>query len=91
MRYIKSAVLLLAALFVLSAFHKDKRITIFMVGDSTMANKDISGGKVERGWGMMLCNYFSDDVVVDNLAKNGRSSKSFIDEGRWDKVLEKIT
>ncbi|MBR4601189.1 MAG: rhamnogalacturonan acetylesterase, partial [Prevotella sp.] len=91
MRYIKSAVLLLAALFVLSAFHKDKRITIFMVGDSTMANKDISGGKVERGWGMMLCNYFSDDVVVDNHAKNGRSSKSFIDEGRWDKVLEKIT
>ncbi|MDO4979511.1 MAG: rhamnogalacturonan acetylesterase [Prevotellaceae bacterium] len=91
MRYIKSAVLLLAALFVLSAFNKDKRITIFMVGDSTMANKDISGGKVERGWGMMLCNYFSDDVVVDNHAKNGRSSKSFIDEGRWDKVLEKIT
>ena len=70
MKYIKSAVLLLAALFVLSAFHKDKRITIFMVGDSTMANKDISGGKVERGWGMMLCNYFSDDVVVDNHAKN---------------------
>ena len=91
MKYVKSAVLLLAALFVLSAFHKDKRITIFMVGDSTMANKDISGGKVERGWGMMLCNYFSDDVVVDNHAKNGRSSKSFIDEGRWDKVLEKIT
>lgn len=25
-----------------------------MIGDSTMANKDISGGKMERGWGMML-------------------------------------
>jgi pectinesterase len=43
MKYLKTIVLLLAALFVLSAFNKDKRITIFMVGDSTMANKDISG------------------------------------------------
>lgn len=91
MKHIKAAALLFAALFVLSAFNKDKRITIFMVGDSTMANKDISGGKVERGWGMLLSNYFSDDVVIDNHAKNGRSSKSFIDEGRWEKVLEKIT
>lgn len=69
---------------------KDNAITIFMIGDSTMANKDISGDKQERGWGMMLKNCFSDEIVVDNHAVNGRSSKSFIDEGRWQKVLEKI-
>lgn len=69
---------------------KDKTITIFMVGDSTMANKDISNDKQERGWGMMLRNCFSDDIIVDNHAVNGRSSKSFIDEGRWQKVLDKI-
>lgn len=91
MKYLKGAALFVVAILVLTSFIKDKRITIFMVGDSTMANKDISGGKVERGWGMMLCNYFTDDVVVDNHAKNGRSSKSFIDEGLWDKVLERIT
>lgn len=91
MKYLKGAALFIVAIVVLASFCKDKRITIFMVGDSTMANKDISGGKVERGWGMMLCNYFSDDVVVDNHAKNGRSSKSFIDEGLWDNVLDKIT
>ena len=91
MKHLKSAFLFIVAIVVLSSFYKDKRITIFMVGDSTMANKDISGGKLERGWGMMLGNYFSDDVVVDNHAKNGRSSKSFIDEGLWDKVLERIT
>lgn len=80
--------LLMLALF--CSFKAKDTVTIFMIGDSTMANKDISGDKQERGWGMMLANYFDDAVVVDNHAVNGKSSKSFIDEGRWDKVLEKI-
>lgn len=78
------------AAVMLSAFKADRTVTIFMIGDSTMANKDISGGKLERGWGMMLGHCFSEGVRVDNHAVNGRSSKSFIDEGRWDKVLGAI-
>ena len=74
----------------MSAFKEDNKIRIFMIGDSTMANKDIRGGKLERGWGMMLKNFFTDDVVVDNRALNGRSSKSFIAEGHWQKVVEQI-
>ena len=66
------------------------RTTIFIIGDSTAANKDISGGKQERGWGMALQCYFDDNILVDNHAVNGRSSLSFIREGRWDKVLERI-
>ena len=61
-----------------------------MIGDSTMANKNITGGNPERGWGMMLPGFFSEDILIDNHAVNGRSSKSFIDEGRWDKVLSKM-
>ncbi|CCY64848.1 putative pectinesterase [Prevotella sp. CAG:1124] len=61
-----------------------------MIGDSTMANKDVSGGKLERGWGMMLKNFFTDNVIVNNHALNGRSSKSFIAEGHWQKVVEQI-
>ena len=45
---------------------------------------------MERGWGMMLKNFFTEDVIVDNHALNGRSSKSFISEGHWQKVVEKI-
>lgn len=81
---------MLVAFVMLSAFKADRAVTIFMIGDSTMANKDISGGKLERGWGMMLKHCFSEGVRVDNHAVNGRSSKSFIDEGRWDKVLGAI-
>jgi pectinesterase len=81
----------MALLLLLAAAMPDKSTTIFVIGDSTAANKDISGGKQERGWAMMLQDCFDDSyIVVDNHAVNGRSSKSFIDEGRWDKVLERM-
>ncbi len=83
--------LLLVAFFLFSAFKADKPvITIFMIGDSTMSNKSLIGGNPERGWGHVLPGFFSEDIRVDNHAMNGRSSKSFIDEGRWDKVLSLI-
>ena len=81
----------LGGLLLLTAMTPDKTTTIFVIGDSTAAQKDTTGGKQERGWGMMLQQCFDADyIVVDNHAVNGRSSKSFIDEGRWDKVLAKI-
>ena len=84
-------VALLSIFFLLSAFKADKPVlTIFMIGDSTMANKNITGGNPERGWGMMLPGFFSEEVRIDNHAVNGRSSKSFIDEGRWDKVISQV-
>lgn len=82
--------LLFTVVLVLCTAGKRPALTIFMIGDSTMANKSIANGNLERGWGMVLQGFFTDRVVVDNHAVNGRSSKSFIDEGRWDKVLEKM-
>ena len=84
--------LVLCALLLLSAFIAERKdpITIFMIGDSTMANKSLKNGNIERGWGQMLPGYFTEEVVVDNHAMNGRSSLSFINEGRWDIVLSKI-
>lgn len=79
-----------AIAIILISSSREPEFTVFMIGDSTMANKDTTGGKQERGWGMVLQQYFDNKVFVDNHAVNGRSSKSFIDEGRWDKVLAKI-
>ncbi len=79
------------ALVVLTSAMKQKTITIFVIGDSTAAKKDLSKGSPERGWGMALQCYFDDQFIrVDNHAVNGRSSKSFIDEGRWEKVRSLI-
>lgn len=72
------------------AFFQKKEITIFMVGDSTMANKPYEEGNPEKGWGQVLPLYFKEGIAVENHAVNGRSTKSFIDEGRWKAVLDKI-
>lgn len=90
MRKLKNIIYLLIVVITLSAFKRDNTITIFMIGDSTMANKPIKNGNLERGWGMALQCYFDEGIIVDNHAVNGRSSKSFIDEGRWKVVVDKI-
>ncbi len=91
MKKLKYSVMALVAL--LCSFvgaEPQHKTTIFMIGDSTMANKPLGGDNPERGWGQMLPGFLSEDIVVDNHAMNGRSSLSFINEGRWDKVLERI-
>ena len=85
--------LLIAAvtLLMFTAATPVKKTTIFVIGDSTAANKDLSKGKTERGWAQMLQMYFDSTMIrVDNHAVNGRSSKSFINEGRWDRVVSLI-
>jgi len=44
----------------------------------------------EHGWGQMFPLFFSDDVKIFNHAKNGRSTKSFIDQGRWQTVVNQL-
>ena len=88
MKKLFASTLLLLAL--LLAMQPEKTTTIFMIGDSTMANKDISHDRKERGWGMALQCCFDDHIVVDNHAVNGRSTLSFINEGRWQAVLDKM-
>lgn len=82
----------LCALLLLTSFRTDTRdvTIIFMIGDSTMANKPLDGDNPERGWGQMLPGFFTEDIRVDNHARNGRSSKSFIDEGLWEQVRTQI-
>ncbi len=72
--------------FLVAAWLLASSFTIHLMGDSTMAEKDLSDGKPERGWGMMFPNFVDEGVKVVNYAQNGRSTKSFIDLGLWDKV-----
>lgn len=82
---------IITSILLLSSYIRQEHVlTIYMIGDSTMANKKLDGGNPERGWGHVLPGFFSEEIRIDNHAKNGRSTKSFIDEGRWEKVLNKI-
>ncbi|WP_242082380.1 rhamnogalacturonan acetylesterase [Aestuariivivens sediminis] len=65
-----------------------QQTTIYMIGDSTMANKKNPEINPEHGWGQVLDQFFTDDVNIDNRAVNGRSTRSFIAEGRWNEILK---
>lgn len=64
----------------------NKPFVIAIIGDSTVCN--YPDEKVERGWGQYISEYFSEQSVrTVNLAASGRSTKTFIREGRWKKTL----
>lgn len=61
-------------------------VRLAIIGDSTVCNYPES--EPTRGWGQFIQERFKDDVKVINLAAGGRSTKTFIKEGRWKKTLE---
>jgi lysophospholipase L1-like esterase len=61
---------------------------VYLAGDSTMADKPLD--LPERGWGMALPRFFVGSAMIHNHAVNGRSTKSFIDEGRWEKLASEL-
>ena len=66
------------------------QITVYLAGDSTCANK-LPEKRPETGWGEMLQQYFDPaKVKIENHAQNGRSTKTFISEGRWQAILDKL-
>ncbi|HEX6848528.1 MAG TPA: rhamnogalacturonan acetylesterase [Chitinophagaceae bacterium] len=71
------------------AMPEKKKITIWLCGDSTMSIKD-KKAYPETGWGTPFVYFWDSTVVVENLAKNGRSTSSFRNEGLWKKVLDGV-
>jgi len=72
-----------------AAQESGSKITVFTIGDSTMANKKAEAAP-ETGWCQAFSLFVDPTVVVKNRAMNGRSSKSFISEGRWKAVLDSL-
>src|ERR1700730_13795640 len=59
--------------------------TLFIVGDSTARNQ------ADLGWGDHFAHYFDTSRInIANRAHAGRSSRTFINEGSWDKVLAEM-
>ncbi len=73
----------------LAFFVPGKKPTIFLIGDSTMANKPLIDNP-EYGWGQLFPKYMTGEVEIQNHAVNGRSTKSFLKEKRWDTVMSRI-
>ena len=65
------------------------KITVYLIGDSTMADKRASAFP-ETGWGTPFKTFFDSSVVIDNRAKNGRSTRTFISENLWQPIARQL-
>lgn len=82
-------VILVIAMNIFSAAQKQPFV-IYLAGDSTLAEK-LPEKRPETGWGEMLQQYFdAEKVKVDNRAQNGRSTRTFISEGRWQAIVDNL-
>ena len=87
--HISRQVILFMILAIVAFILPPKNIKVYLIGDSTMANKEIKAFP-ETGWGMPFRYFFDSTVDVDNRAKNGRSTKSFLAEGLWKPIAENL-
>ncbi|MDN5288295.1 MAG: rhamnogalacturonan acetylesterase [Mucilaginibacter sp.] len=83
MKLLKTISALLILAFVGFAFVDQQKTTLYLIGDSTTHNND----KETWGWGSIIPNYFDlSKISVQNHAMAGRSTRTFVKEGRWKKV-----
>jgi lysophospholipase L1-like esterase len=91
MKFFFVSMVLLAGVFVSIAKSQDHRVTVFLAGDSTMAQK-LPEKRPETGWGEMLGRHFKTGKVrIENRAANGRSTRTFISEGKWQGTIDDLT
>lgn len=76
--------------FLITTISFAQKTSVYCIGDSTMANKKDPEKNPEHGWAQVLQPFFKDNIIVINKAVNGRSTKSFINEKRWDSIYKKL-
>ena len=63
----------------------------YIIGDSTVRNGSGTGSNGQWGWGSFMAEYFdTTKISVQNHALGGRSSRTFITEGRWEKITANL-
>ena len=83
--------LFIAALVLLMAFAfpPKKKIKVYLIGDSTMCTYEAKRAPL-TGWGMPFVHFFDSSVVIDNRAKGGRSTRTFLSENRWQPIADSL-
>jgi rhamnogalacturonan acetylesterase len=89
--FIRFSIFSLFCVVVLAASIKPKPVQLFLIGDSTVKNGSGKGGDGLWGWGTVLPELFdTTKIKIHNHAIGGRSSRTFLTEGRWEKVLAQL-
>lgn len=80
---------LIFSLFIMGMVYQPEPVTLYLIGDSTMSEKEVEAYP-ETGWGMPFQYYFDGEVAIENHARNGRSTRTFLEEGRWEPILSNL-
>lgn len=75
--------------FLLSFLIYQKRVTVYLIGDSTMCVYQPSPSHL-AGWGMPFANFFDSTVTIKNKAEGGESTRTFIEENLWKPVADSL-
>lgn len=90
MKFLKLYVLLFGLLTTAFSFRKPKPV-FYIIGDSTVKNGDGKNSNELQGWGSFIEPFFDTTRIrISNQAIGGRSSRTFITDGRWDKILANL-
>jgi lysophospholipase L1-like esterase len=86
----KRSIFVLTVFALLSfAWFQPKKIKVYLIGDSTMCLYTADRFPI-TGWGMPFANYFDQTITIDNRAKGGRSTRTFLSENRWKPIADSI-
>jgi lysophospholipase L1-like esterase len=88
-KYLSLIVLIAGLVFLSFSFPPKKKIKVWLIGDSTMCTYE-PGRAPLAGWGMPFIYFFDSSVTIDNSAKGGRSTRTFISEGRWKPITDSM-
>lgn len=77
-------------IFFSATIYAQEKPTLYLIGDSTMSDKKDPEKNPEHGWGQMLPELMTSEISIENHAVNGRSTRSFISEERWEEVKSKL-
>src|SRR5689334_18917644 len=80
-----TSVLLITVSFIPSK----KKIHIWLIGDSTVCDQPADRSPV-TGWGTPFKDFFDSTVSIKNMARGGRSTRTFLSEGRWQPIYDSL-
>jgi len=90
MKHIKYLLIVIVITLASFSYLKPKPV-LYIIGDSTVKNGSGKGADALWGWGSLIGSYFDTmQIDVQNHAIGGRSSRTFITDGRWDAILKTL-
>jgi len=85
----KQLLCITAVLFTAFIYPPKKKIKVYLIGDSTMCEYENSRAPL-TGWGMPFRYFFDSTVQLENRARGGRSTRTFISENRWQPIADSL-